>query len=832
MAFYGRRVTAGDTDYGEISQNQQRTSVYNKTTENGWGHTLGFWGGRTSGFGNPTVKVGVWTTSNLTPATRMAYHNGVVVSTLQTAGTNGQAYTVPVQNVNNALSPGSNAIKMYANVNYAIGLLPTGTMMSHAMVQAAYINGENEQFYHKDGITTPADPNGYTYSSNEGWISAWIEYEPNRAPSGAASSPSGFITTTTPTFSGSFSDPDSGYGDRITKLRILVQRVSDGVVMWDTGNTSTNATEQANFSFSRAYGGSALAAGVEYQWQIAVADSFDTWSAWSAISYFTVNGGGIIASPNTPTGKQNSLQPTPFTATWSHASALAMNAVEVRIKQGAAIIKTSGTVAKSVADGGAISATWTELFSTYALTWGVNYSWEMRGRDTGNLWSNWSSERTFATNNPPDVPYNLTPTNSTPSSSRPLLTATATDADGDNVTVKARIKNSDGTVLQTRTMTKSGNTFTYQTTSTDLPSTATYKWDAYSYDGSLYSGAQTVEANATKSAEASFIYGSGPVVTITAPTGTITTSTPVITWTTTDQQKYQVVLTQSGSVVYDTGIVTSAQQSHTIPSGIVRHGMSYSVTVTVTNSAPLSGSSPASTFTVSYTLPSSITGLHASAEYQQFDAKPSSIRLTWDASTDPAFIEYLVSRSDGVDEVVLARIPSQSQVVFIDYHPESGVEYTYSVVQVTLQGIDTLVSAPTTTTGRVELAHVVLASVTNGAASRAGLRLDSDRSFDHHDDLVLEHAWGDSAPSAAYGTAQYQSFSGQFTLATDELANARDHMEALRSLWRSRATLSYRDERGRRFFCKISKFSEDDKRVQFYTVSLTLTEVNYREGVI
>src|SRR5690606_28654752 len=260
MAFYGRRVTSGDTDFGIVGQNQQRTSVYNRMPENGWGHTLGFWGGRNLGGGTPTVKIGVWTTSNLTPATRMAYHNGITVSTYQSYGGDGQSYSVPVQNVNTALSPGSNAIKLQANANYAIGILPTGATVGHAMVQASKINGDNEQFYHRDGVTTPTNPNGYTYSSNEGWISAWIEYQPNRAPSASTSSPNGLITTTSPSFQGSFSDPDSIYGDHLNNLHIQVVRVSNNQVMWDSGSLAATSTERNSGTFNRAYGGSTLVA--------------------------------------------------------------------------------------------------------------------------------------------------------------------------------------------------------------------------------------------------------------------------------------------------------------------------------------------------------------------------------------------------------------------------------------------------------------------------------------------------------------------------------------------------------------------------------------------
>ncbi len=832
MAYYGRHVTNGDMGLGEVGASQQRATVYNRMPENGWGYRIGFWGGRYSGSANPTMRLAVWAVSgSMTPAHRLGYTGAFTVSATQSYGGDGQSYEYAVTNA--TTSPAPNAIKMYAGHRYAIGV-QSSNLGTFAMVHAANLpSADNKYLYNRNGVSAPTDPFGHTSSSHEGWISAWIVYQPNRAPTAATSAPNGLITTTTPTFTGTFSDPDSTYGDRMTRVRIQVIRASDGALMWDSGSLVASSNEQASRSFSRAYNGTALAAGVEYRWRCQVADEFGTWSAWTAYRSFTVNGGGMVTATS-PTGRQNTLQPTPFSGRWTHASALAMNAVEVRIKQGGSVIRTSGTIAKSVSNNGTISVTWSEAFGSYSLAWGVtNYTFEMRGRDTGNLWSAWSSGVSFSTNTPPDVPYSLSPTNSQPSSSRPKLVCHAKDANGDNVTVKARIKNSGGTLIATRTMTHVGNgRYEYQTTSSDLATHATYRWDAYSHDGYLWSGGVTSEASATKSAEAIFIYGQGPEVTITSPGTTVTTGSPTVTWTAADQQKYQVVLRQGSTVIYDSGTITSAAQSHTIPSGYIRNGQTYDLTVTVTNSAPLSGTSPIVSFTVVYPTPEQVHNLVASPEYQPFDVVPSAIRLTWDESDDPNFLEYLVTRLDpDGTETILARIASPSQTVFVDHLPVSGVEYTYRVVQATVQGLDITVSEPAETQATVILENVILVNVHDAASSRASLRLDGDRGFEHVDDLVLEHAWGAAAPIGVYGTTQYQKFSGSFTLASDEVATAADHITALRALWRSRATVCYRDDRGRKFFAKISRFTEDDQRIERYTVSVELTEVGYREGV-
>jgi hypothetical protein len=830
MAIYGNQVK---NEVGEIGANNQRGTVYNRTTENGWAYKLGFNGGKYSGDPTPTVKLGLYESdASMVPTTRLAVTSGISVAAVQSYSGDGTDYTATIT-----------PVKLAANTRYGIGIATSNLVQMSLRGSSSFV-GDNESLYQRTGSgATPTNPFSHTSIPANGWIAAWVEYQANRAPTAATSAPSGLITTATPTFTGTFTDADTTYGDKLSRVRIQVTRVSDGVLMWDSGTLTATVSEASAAAFTRAYGGSTLVAGVPYQWRCQVADDFTTWSAWTSYTAFTVNGGGMIVSATSPTGKQSTQQPSPFAATWDHASSLVMTHVQVRIKQGATIMLTGAEVAKAVADNGAVSTTWTEQFGTSSLGWGTSYTWEMRGKDSGGLWGNWSTGVAFSTNNPPDVPYSLAPSQSQPSSSRPLLTAKSTDADGDSVTVKARIKDNSGAVLFTRTMTDLGSgNYSYQTTSTDLATFATYKWDAYSFDGSLYSGAQTLEANATKSTEAAFIYADGPVVTITSPSTTVATASPTVTWTVTDQQKYQVVVTQAsedlfipiGTVIYDSGLITSTTPSHTIPMGYIFNNNSYDLVVTVTNSAPLTGSSSVLTFTVDYPTPDSITNFTASPEYQQFDMTPSAIRLTWDVSTHPDFFQYYIVRDDGLgtetSQMPLARITSATQTVFVDHHVESGIDYDYAIQQGVQIGLDAVGSDLVHAQARVDLQHVVLSDVTDGN-NRAGLHFDSGRGFEHIDDLVLELPWGQRAPTAIYGTAQYTKFSGTFTIPTDDTATAREYITALRNLWNSRATICYRDERGRKFFGKISGFSESDKRVQSYEVDLEFTEIGYLEGV-
>lgn len=852
MAYYGRRITSGDTDMGDVGANEQRACVFDPMPEHGWGHSFHWYGGKPTGqAGNPTIKPAIWeTNASMNPTTRLAYHAGFTTSKQMSYGGDGQAYEAPVANVNASKSPGSNAVAMWSGKRYALGIVAASYPARHGMTAAGNIAGDNEQFYDRSGVSTPTDPNGYTSAHVEGWLSMAMEYQPNREPTAAATSPSGTVNTTTPTFSGSFTDADTIYGDKMTKYQIQVYRSSDNALMWDSGQISASSSEQSAGSFSRAYGGSALSAGVTYKWRCRVADWFGTWSAWTAYTTFTINAGGSVTL-TTPAGKQETRQPGPITGTWTHQSGLGTNAVETRIRDSTgAVLKTSPTLAKSIANGGAISVTWTEAFgSTYFLSWGSSYTIEMRARDTGNLWSDWASIA-ITTNAAPSIPSNLSPANSQASSSRPLLVCKCTDPDDTPATglvVKARVKDNNGNVIATRAMSlRAGTTDTweYQTTASDLASFGTYKWDAYAGDGTLWSGEQAAEASAVTSAEATFVYASGPQITIVSPTEgqTLTTGTPLYDWSVTfsgaTQVSYQLLVYRASdnALIYDSGVVNNTSASeHAQPSGYLRDGVTYYLKVRVRDSNNQVGESAARTFTLDYVEPPAPANFRASPEYAQFDGVPSAIRLTWDASTEAGFTEYIIGRRETgqgeEDELILARISAASETVFVDYLPASETEYTYSIRQSTVQGLDTTTSARAESQASVALEHVVLCDAREGGTYRVGLHLDSERSFDHHDDLVLEQPWGEAEPFALFGTASYQTFGGTFTLATDELATARAFIEALRALKARRSTLCYRDERGRRFFAVISKFSEKDRRVGHYTAEIELTEVAHDEGV-
>lgn len=369
----------------------------------------------------------------------------------------------------------------------------------------------------------------------------------------------------------------------------------------------------------------------------------------------------------------------------------------------------------------------------------------------------------------------------------------------------------------------------------DLAHFGTYAWDAAGNDGTLQGSYPT---------QATFIYGNGPVVAISAPAAnsTQTTSSPTVTWTATGQVKYQIqiYLTGTQTLVYDSTLITSGVQSVAIPGGFL-HGSpstTYDMTISVTNATPLTGTASES-FTVNYTAPTSNTNFRATPTLAGLDALASSVLCSWDQSVYGAgvFVQSIVDRrlagtaAGDVSQVTLLKATSLSTVAFVDYLPVADTSYTYSLRQQVTQGTDVTESGRVEAQTSVSLVGIVLCAATNGGTYRAVLSYASTRAYDHHQDTATLVPWGASQPTILIGTQNYQTLTGSFTLVADSAATAANYIANLRAMYAQRLIVCVRDERDRRFFAVMTTFKEGDLRLANYTVDITLVECSYVEGV-
>lgn len=837
--YFGRRVTTTDTGVNTLGGNTQRFYVPNSLTQTVIAYRMGVLAGKGIGSSAPTNRLAIAdTTSGGTPDDLLRYTEQFSITNDASNGSDCSVYeadlTAPLLMTP---SPG----------RYSLGMTSRTNITLNAMRPAGSLTGAtNRNFYYKGiGATTiPTDPVGGA-SSYEGHMDLWAITVTNTAPSVPGSlSPSGSVSSgdLTPTLSSTFDDaeetlPNGVAWDYVNQVQVNVRRKSDGVVMWSYTYTETPGVTATT---SVDYAGSALTAGIDYEWQTRHSDRAGAWSGWTGWVTFNVNPGGTVSAPSAPSGKILTTSPATFAAGWTHAIPLSTNAVEVRIKQGGSIVQTSPTITKTVASGAGFVITWAESTFT-VLTPGVAYTVEIRGRDTAGAWSPWSGGTAFNVNAIPAVPSGLTPSNSQPVSGLPKLSYATSDADNatSSLTGQVEITRVDTTTVTVASVyNATTGRFDFQTTSTELPTTQTFTWQARAYDGTYYSG---------WSAPATVVYGTGPTVTVTAPTsyGTVTVSTPVIAWTATGQVSRRVRVYEGSNPVpiLDTGMVTTAVQFYQVPSGLLRNNLVYSTVVDVTNGVPLVGTSAPSVFTLDYVDPPAPGSFVAYPRQIGTDSAATAIELNWSPTTYPAgkFGGYdleripLGSSTEDPDDVqvYLRRITNPLQTSFTDYHPRSGVEYQYVLRQIIEEDLDSLESLPAYAQSSVRINGVILASALQPDSLRidcvylasAGSGPDHELKFDQRQKVPV----GARRGRTIRGSYRAWEDGGKFSIVSDNFGTADQRIADIRNAVYLGKTFSFRDDRGRKRWVTIIGYKEQDKTGR-YEIDLQVREEHFIEG--
>ncbi len=437
--YYGRRVTAAETHFGDLVAGQMRGCVFNAAGQTLWVYAIGGWVGDPDGGTAPTGRFAIYNADvSKNPTTRVGYSASFTASTAYGSASGGASHEPAVDVADNG--PTNAALLLYAGQRYAIAFLPTASAARHSMKPAASIVADNEQFYSRSGMSQPPPaPFGSYSAAVEGHMSLWavgdLQVPPETPATGLA--PSGTINSTAPTFTADFLDQNAGHaggtdrGDRLNQYTIQVRRVSDGVIFWNSTYTAL-AAEQAADAVSRAYGGTTLVRGTAYEWRIQQSDFVSAWSAWSAWTTFTPANLGFVTLDAAPTGKI--LDDTPdFQGRWTHQTATTMKTVQVRLlSAGGTVLQTGADfniadVASSAAPGTLFTVPWADTGLT-TLSWDTAYQYQIRGYD-GTVWSDWSAARAFTTDAFPTTPSGLAPNGSLITSSLPILAFNLSDPD-------------------------------------------------------------------------------------------------------------------------------------------------------------------------------------------------------------------------------------------------------------------------------------------------------------------------------------------------------------------------------------------------------------------
>lgn len=807
MAFFGRRVST-DTDSALAipGSTNQVGQIFSAMPENGWLTAIGILGGKDVGQPNLTWRGALYTTDGASLLQRITFTGPLTVSNAMSYGGDGAL-----------LSQSLTGVQLSAGVKYGFAFGVSGGNFRYGMKAAALSpTGVSDYYFHRRNLasgSTPTDPFGATSITNQGAMDMWVAYDANVAPTTTFSTmlPSGTVTDPTPSFFGDWSDANAAVGDTPNEYQIQLRQVGTSSLKWNS-TYGFSSTEKTAKQFSRSYEGTALTSGTSYEWRYRVSDQFGAWSDYSAWKTITLTGAGAVnVSAGTPTGKQETQTPGPWTGVWTHTSALSTNAVQLRVfNQGqsklTAPIRISPTITKTVANNGTISITWAE--AAFAnLAWGSQLVYNIRARATDGIWSEWSADRAFTINASPTTPTLLAPANGSVTTVRPLLQARSTDADdtvGTGFVVTAHIRNSAGTQLQQRGMTLNGTTgiWEYQTTAVDLASFATYTWDVDATDGTV---------TTPLSSRQSFVYADGPAVTVTSPTElqVLTTNTPTITYTQNQTQVshaldlylWDTVNGVRGDRVYWVDLTAQAAAagaggSFAIPAGVLHDGYSYAAVVTSVNNLGLSGTLQRR-FSVDFPTEPAPTGLDVSPILVGNDVAPSAIMLSFNpypgsyTFRGTAIYRRVAGQSFAQAELLNNPLAS-GQTAFVDYYPRSGVTYTYSVVYLLTQGTDDTESAPAEADAGVTLKHVVLNSATAGGV-HAGLRYGQPLQIDHDRQRVELSPWGQKLPRAFEGDYHRHIFTGTFDLQDDRYSTGADDLADIHTLHDDHPLVVYRD---------------------------------------
>ena len=370
-------------------------------------------------------------------------------------------------------------------------------------------------------------------------------------------------------------------------------------------------------------------------------------------------------------------------------------------------------------------------------------------------------------------------------------------------------------------------------TISDLGPKDKYWWDCYSNDTVYSSDVSDLER---------FYYVSGPVVAITSHSdgAVITTSKPTITWTAASQLKYQVIFYAAGTttIKHDSGLITSAIQAYQPPTGTLRNNTSYDLVVYVTNTSGIVGSNAPIRLNVSMSSQPAL-GFQVSERLVGMDDEASAVLLGFDTSdiAPSLFVEYIIGRretGDDIDrETIIQRLTNINQKSYIDYFPQSGVDYTYTLRQSTRasSSSDTVVESDySEASATVTFSSVIISSTEYPSSRRAVLRFVTDRTAEHTRNQTVLPTWGNRAPVILQDQTNYQKISGTFTVVADSQGTALEYIDALRNLWNNGDTCCFRDDRGRKVFGMISRFSEKDEMFGQYVIDLEFTETSFREG--
>lgn len=336
-------------------------------------------------------------------------------------------------------------------------------------------------------------------------------------------------------------------------------------------------------------------------------------------------------------------------------------------------------------------------------------------------------------------------------------------------------------------------------------------------------------------------------VTIVTPAdaAVLTTAEVDVTWAFSPgtQQTFRVEVLEGAIIVYDSGIVATVTQAHTIPEGNLETGAAYTIRVTVTTTDSNTGQGSIDV-TTAFAPATNVVGVALEVLGDKCELPPvgeieiPSIRVSWTEVVPQGaevFVRYSVWRREAgeadTDYVRIASIVAIATTTFIDRCPIPYATHEYAVTWTATDGGDTLVSVKQDPPAfaQVQNDFVYITEVGNATNSLVYFSLSSSIGIEQDTrELAL---WGRQRPTMFVGEQEFRQLS---------LAG----LPALHrgTLWDDLTTLVERQRTagivlcvqvgfaGLRFFMNATSAGRDNRQKQFEP-RLELVEVHFEEGV-
>jgi hypothetical protein len=298
------------------------------------------------------------------------------------------------------------------------------------------------------------------------------------SPTGGSTTPTIYHDTVQPTFSWTYSDPESN-----TQAAVQIQILDGATLVWDSGEiATTGSTYQIPATANLVYDKT-------YNTKIRAKDSVGSFGAYSALTYFQLN-----RTPNAPTNLSpagTSVSPAIITdnlvprLSWAFSDADAsdtQSAFQVIIYDGSgAVVKDTAKVASA-----------NQFYDVPAgvLLSGKTYHWKVANWDNHDKSGPFAADQYFHTNATPGTPTNQSPAGGSSTSPAlikddltPQFTWTHSDTDGDaQKAFQFRIYNDLGTLLHDTGELVTSNQFYELPVANKLSYNLLYQWEVRTKD--------------------------------------------------------------------------------------------------------------------------------------------------------------------------------------------------------------------------------------------------------------------------------------------------------------------------------------------------------------